>query len=169
MTHPRTTLAASFIVTVSTTFGCAPVQPTAQLTHNPPQPVPTATIATSDGAPAPDPISPETDPDTAPPEGELRDVPDRPGRVTRDGDTCTWMATYEPAPCPADAQCNPPPPEMFAVTCPALPDAPVGATVQKRADGTCFYRERHVSGCKPGVRCNPPPPRRHDVRCPHGI
>lgn len=160
-------LRASFIITVASVVGCASARPEPEVTHNPPMPTattPSVVIATAE--PVTEPTPPDLEPD--PPDTHaLPDAPtDRPGRVQRSGDTCTWIAQHDPAPCPEGAHCNPPPPESFEVKCPKLPAAPDGAIVRTAGDGTCYYVEpREPMNCPTRMRCNPPPPKRHKVRC----
>jgi hypothetical protein len=73
-------------------------------------------------------------------------------------------------PSPVPDRENPPAPVPDAEPAPepdaALPEAPEGAEVQKREDGSCFYVLDRSAPCPPGKRCNPPPPQDADVRCP---
>jgi hypothetical protein len=148
-------LAASVVVTLSAVSCSSPPEPSPrfQHTHNPP-----AIVLPEPPAPAPAP-TPVAKLPVAP-----RGVP---GKVERRGERCFWVPAPGSQPCPPNAVCDAQP---YEVKCPpedGLADAPAGAAVIARDDGTCFYQPATPDvHCPPGASCNPPEPVPVDVRCP---
>ena len=100
------------------------------------------------------PLDPNTPPvksvDDASDPDETRQITEPPNRSGEGDGTVTPPQPEKPAPDPE-------------VTEQELPEAPDGAMVTRRADGTCWLIPE-MPDCPPNVACNPPPPRQ--VQCP---
>jgi hypothetical protein len=77
--------------------------------------------------------------------------------------------TSTPASASASPNASPSASPSTARSVASLPDAPSGADVQKKDDGTCVVYERsndYITHCPKGAMCNPGPPREVPVKCP---
>lgn len=154
---PRTSFAASFVVTVAACGGSSPPPTT-------PQPPPTTSPV------QPEPIAePTAGTDTTVAQGPAQTGGVEPAkfeqkwRVTKSGDTCQ---AFVPVDCPKPEAgkptmtCNPPPPIRYA--CPPNVTAPFEIVLREGAT-ECFVVPPAIK-CPPKAMCNPPPPQK--VECP---
>jgi hypothetical protein len=150
-------LALSVVVTVASVSGCGPTH-----TNNPPEPVDHI------NPPAPDPEPGEVPPPDGPTGEPTAQLPRR-GQLVTAPDGCRWVARFDPPDCPPDASCNPPPPEVYPVTCPAwVGGAPPADQVERYPDGGCFTRLSRDKTCESPDDCQPAMVLGADVECPAG-
>lgn len=168
MARSKRRIALSFVTTVSVVSGCQPTQPdapdgdgTATATNTTPQP----DVTTTTSAVGTHPTVSGSVPPTAQPEKRQWIA----GTIDRDGAKCTFTETREDI-CPENTDCNPPPPFMVTVDCPA-PKAKLPAkTSILKQDGECaYFPPMPPMECPAHATCNPPPPQRVKIDCPPSL